>query len=49
MPGMDGLAILREIKKLRPELPVMMVTAYGNDERPQRASEYGATEFITTR
>jgi two-component system, response regulator, stage 0 sporulation protein F len=47
MPGMDGLALLREIKQRRPELPVMMVTAYGDDERRRRASEYGAAEFIT--
>jgi len=33
MPGMDGLALLREIKRRRPELPVVMVTAYGDDER----------------
>jgi two-component system, response regulator, stage 0 sporulation protein F len=46
MPGMDGLAFLREIKRRRPELPVMMVTAYGDDERRRRASEYGAAEFI---
>jgi CheY-like chemotaxis protein len=47
MPGMDGLALLREIKQRRPELPVMMVTAYGDDERRRRAGEYGAAEFIT--
>jgi len=47
MPGMDGLSLLREVKKLRPEIPVMMVTAYGDDERRRRASEYGATEFLT--
>ena len=47
MPGMDGLALLREIKLQRPELPVMMVTAYGDDERRRRANEYGASEFIT--
>jgi CheY-like chemotaxis protein len=47
MPGMDGLALLREIKKMRPELPVMMVTAYGDEERRRRASEYGASEFIS--
>src|SRR5882762_10158402 len=41
MPGMDGLTLLREIKHRRPELPVMMVTAYGDDERRRRASEYG--------
>jgi len=47
MPGMDGLELLRELRKLRPDLPVMMVTAYGDDERRRRASEYGAAEFIT--
>ena len=47
MPGMDGLALLREIKQRWPELPVMMVTAYGDGERRRRAGEYGATEFLT--
>jgi len=47
MPQMDGLALLREIKARRPDLPVMMVTAYGDDERRRRAREYGAAEFIT--
>ena len=46
MPGMDGLSLLREIKGRRPELPVMMVTAYGDDERRRLANEYGAAEFI---
>ena len=44
MPGIDGLMLLREIKQRRPDLPVMMVTAY---ERRRLASEYGALEFIT--
>ena len=47
MPGMDGLALLREIKERRPDLPVIMVTAYGDDERRRRAREWGAAEFIT--
>ena len=46
MPGMDGLALLREIKTRWAELPVMMVTAYGDDERRRRTDEYGALEFI---
>jgi two-component system, response regulator, stage 0 sporulation protein F len=46
MPGVDGLMLLRGIKERWPELPVMMVTAYGDDERRQRAGEYGAAEFI---
>jgi CheY-like chemotaxis protein len=45
MPGMDGLTLLREIKTRRPELPVMMVTAYGDDERRRVAGEHGAAEF----
>ena len=47
MPGMDGLQLLTEIKKRRPDLPVMMVTAYGDDERRRRAAETGAFEFLT--
>ena len=47
MPGMDGLQLLAEIKQRFPDLPVMMVTAYGDDERRRRAAEYGAAEFIT--
>jgi CheY-like chemotaxis protein len=37
MPGMDGLELLGEIKHRRPDLPVMMVTAYGYDQRRRRA------------
>ena len=47
MPGMDGLQLLGEIKQRRPDLPVMMVSAYGDDERRRRAAELGAVEFIT--
>jgi two-component system, response regulator, stage 0 sporulation protein F len=46
MPGMDGLELLRQVKRQHPELPVMMVTAYGDDERRRRAAEYGAAEFV---
>ena len=41
MPGMDGLTLLREIKARRPDLPVMMVTAYGDDERRRRGRGVG--------
>jgi two-component system, response regulator, stage 0 sporulation protein F len=47
MPGMDGLTLLREIKRSRSDIPVMMVTAYGDYERRRRANESGAAEFIT--
>jgi two-component system, response regulator, stage 0 sporulation protein F len=47
MPGMDRLTLLGEIKRQLPDLPVMMVTAYGDDERRRRAIELGAFEFVT--
>jgi CheY-like chemotaxis protein len=46
MPGMDGLQLLGEIKQRFPDLPVMMVTAYGDDERRRQAAEYGAADFL---
>jgi CheY-like chemotaxis protein len=47
MPGMDGLQLLGEIKQHFSDIPVMMVTAYGDDERRRRASDLGAAEFLT--
>jgi two-component system, response regulator, stage 0 sporulation protein F len=47
MPGMDGLQLLGEIKQRLPDIPVMMVTAYGDDERRWRADELGALGFVT--
>jgi DNA-binding NtrC family response regulator len=47
MPGMDGLTLLHEIKRRRPDLPVMMVTAYGDEERRRHAAEAGALQFLT--
>ena len=47
VPEMGGLQLLGEIKQRFPDLPVMMVTAYGDEERRRLASEYGAAEFIT--
>ena len=47
MPEMDGLDLLAEIKQRWSNLPVMMVTAYGDDQRRRRAGELGACEFLT--
>jgi CheY-like chemotaxis protein len=47
MPEMDGLQLLGEIKRRFPDLPVMMVTAYGDDERRRQAAEHGAADFLT--
>ena len=47
MPGMDGLGLLRRVKERHADLPVIMVTAYGDDERRRKAAEFGAREFVT--
>ena len=47
MPGMDGLGLLQEVKLRHAQLPVIMVTACGDDERRRAASERGAADFVT--
>jgi CheY-like chemotaxis protein len=47
MPGMDGLQLLGEIKERFPDLPVMMVSAYGDADRRRSADELGAADFLT--
>jgi len=44
---MDGLALLGEIKRRFRDLPVMMITAYGDDERRRRADDLGAADFLS--
>jgi two-component system response regulator PilR (NtrC family) len=47
MPGMDGLAMLEELKKLDDELPVLMVTAFASVETAITAMKRGAFDYIT--
>jgi CheY-like chemotaxis protein len=47
MPGMDGLTLLGEVKRRFPDLPVMVITAYGDDERRRRADDLGAADFLS--
>jgi two-component system NtrC family response regulator len=47
MPGMDGLQTLREMKKINPELAVVMMTAYGTVETAVQAMKDGAADYLT--
>lgn len=47
MPGMNGLEMLRLIKKDFPDLKVIMVTAYGDNSNHSTAINYGADDFVT--
>lgn len=47
MPGMDGLQTLQEIKRVNPELAVIMMTAYGTVETAVRAMKEGAADYLT--
>jgi DNA-binding NtrC family response regulator len=46
MPGMSGLDLILEAKARRPDLPVFMISAYGDEERVKAALERGASKFI---
>ena len=47
MPGIDGLRLIREAKRLRPATPIVMVTAYAADSAAQAALLAGATALLT--
>jgi CheY-like chemotaxis protein len=47
MPGMSGLDLLPKAKALRPDVPVIMITAYGDAETKRRALENGAEALLT--
>lgn len=47
MPGLSGIEVLKEIKKLRPDIEVMIVTGYGTLSNAQEAFDYGAETFIS--
>jgi two-component system response regulator PilR (NtrC family) len=47
MPGMDGIAVLQELKKLDEELPVLMITAFASVETAITAMKRGAFDYVT--
>ena len=47
MPGMSGLELLPKAKALRPDVPVIMITAYGDAETKRKAFEGGAEALLT--
>ena len=47
MPGMSGLELLPKAKAARPDVPVIMITAYGDDMTRRKAMEGGAEALLT--
>ncbi len=47
MPGMSGLELLPKAKEVRPDVPVIMITAYGDAETKRKALERGADALLT--
>jgi CheY-like chemotaxis protein len=47
MPGMTGLEMLPKVRDLRPDVPVIMITAYGDPETRRKAIEGGAEGLLT--
>ena len=47
MPGMSGLELLPKAKAIRPNVPIIMITAYGDAETKRKALENGAEALLT--
>lgn len=47
LPGTDGLSVLRELRRARPEIPVVMLTARGEIEDRIVGLDQGATDYVT--
>jgi CheY-like chemotaxis protein len=47
MPGMTGLEMLPKVKQKRPDVPVIMITAYGDADTTRKALENGASGLLT--
>lgn len=47
MPGMSGLELLPKAKAARPDVPVIMITAYGDAETKRKALDGGADALLT--
>jgi DNA-binding response OmpR family regulator len=47
MPGMSGLEMLPKVKATRPNVPVIMITAYGDETTKKKAAELGAAGLLT--
>lgn len=47
LPDMDGLSVLEKIKQVNPEIPVIIVTAYGSIDRAVTAMKSGAYNYLT--
>ena len=47
MPGISGIDVLKEIKKLQPDIDVIIVTGYGTLSNAQEIMRYGAVDFIS--
>src|SRR6187401_1837112 len=47
MPGMTGLEMLPKVREMRADVPIIMITAYGDSETKRKAIEGGATGLLT--
>ncbi len=47
MPGLSGLDTLKEIKKIKPDIEIIIITGYGTLTNAQEAIRYGAGDFIS--
>lgn len=47
MPGLDGLSLVREVRRLAPEMPIVIITGYSTEEAAIEALNLGVTGYLT--
>ena len=46
MPGINGIEVLRQVKKAYPEIQVIILTGHGTDKDKEKAGDYGAFDYL---
>jgi DNA-binding NtrC family response regulator len=47
MPGLSGMDLIREAKKILPDMPIIVITAYGSSQSAEESIAEGAYDYIT--
>jgi two-component system nitrogen regulation response regulator GlnG len=47
MPGMDGLTLIREVKQLHPQMPIIIITGFSSESSAIEAVNLGVSGYLT--
>jgi len=47
MPHVDGMNLIKTVRELNPEIPIIVITGYGSDQNYSLSQTYGVTNFLS--